>query len=81
MHKVIGYYIDTIFCIADDILSPRFWPTWVRRAYLLTLPVSAPLHLLLWVAEFVLALSALLLLYLPVAAADKAKKFWNGEDR
>lgn len=36
-----------------DLLSPSTWPTWARRAFVLTLPVSGPLWLLTYAMCFV----------------------------
>lgn len=42
--KQWSYYIyDEINYGLNILSSPKTWPIWVRRAYLLTLPVSFPL--------------------------------------
>jgi len=63
-----------------EALEPKHWPNWLRRTYLLTLPLSWPLHGAAWVlwasavCVFLLGIGALFL-------AHRAVRFWVGVPR
>lgn len=57
-----------------EALLPANWPKWLRRTYLLALPISLPIHGALWLALVVVFLTAFVLalaVYLPCM-------FWLG---
>lgn len=67
MDKVFADYVF-------PILEPHGWPLWVRRAFLLTLPVSGPVWFLLCVALLVGVLVCF-----AVLMAGAAAKEWFAE--
>lgn len=41
---------EAVIAYADVIRSPAYtWPKFIRRAYVLTFPVTAPFRLLIWI--------------------------------
>ena len=54
--------------------EPREWPTWLRRLFLLTLPVSLPL----WLAACVIVFFACTVALLVALGARQAADLWRG---
>lgn len=59
------------------LCSPRSWPTWVRRVWLLTLPISGPLYFIFTVTLCI----AIYVVFKPLLAAcdfwDWMVKMWD----
>jgi hypothetical protein len=56
--------------------DPRLWPKWLRVTYLLTLPVSVPLH---WLTMATIAVAMLALFSVAVMVAY-VTEIWNGNE-
>ena len=73
--------IEKALDLADHSMSPKKWSTWPRRAYLVTLPVSAPV-LVLWniLVMFLVLLAACFCLagYLVFTLRDCCVQMWKG---
>lgn len=75
--------IEKALDLADHSMSPKKWSAWPRRAYLVTLPVSAP-ALVLWnvVVMLLVLLAAAVCFagYLIFALIEYCAKVWKGGD-
>lgn len=69
-----------IFMTLDEFFRPGTWPRKWRRWFLLTLPVSGPLYILVWMV-IVLGVVVVCLTILPAMfAGDAVKRMWNEPD-
>lgn len=62
----------------DIIDKPSAWPIRIRRAYVLTAPISVPLHLLVVMSILVLVGIATLIVLYPLMALDN---IWRGKSQ
>lgn len=78
------------FLLWSSLWEVMRWPTWLRRLWLLTLPVAIPLQivgtiakyllaLLWWVGGVIIAVAVGVIVFLPMLAFDGARMAWTGK--
>jgi len=67
-----------LFDWCDTLSRPSTWPRWARRTYLLTLPISFPLLLVIISISVLVAFGLMLVVGLMVALFDVWRGHKNG---